>query len=326
MKDWGIVGHTWAVQQMQQAIVTNEVPHALLFTGPESVGKMTLARMIAAALLCQAPQLERPCGICLACRKLTSGNHPDVMVVEPEGTYLKIDQIRAVERFLALTPNESACKIALISGFGQATIGAANALLKTLEEPPSYAHLILLAQEMELLLPTIISRSQPIHLRPLPANIVEQALIERWQISPDEAERLARISGGRIGWAVRAATEPSYYQRMEASVTMLLDILQQDLPARFDTAQTLAKDAKQLGEQLEYWLTGWRDVLLLQTKNDARIVYREYQDTLSRIAQQTSVSTTTEMIHTLEKSQLALLRNANTQLLMENLLLVLPTL
>ena len=119
MKPWPVVGHQWAVRQLQTAIERDEVPHALLISGPDNVGKMTLARLVAGTLLCKGQSDERPCGVCLACRKLASGSHPDFMPVEPEaeGGALKIDQIRAVERFLALTPNESARKIALINAF-----------------------------------------------------------------------------------------------------------------------------------------------------------------------------------------------------------------
>jgi DNA polymerase-3 subunit delta' len=327
MNPWHIVGHEWAVRQLQTAIERAEVPHALLISGPDNVGKTTLARLVAGALLCKDQTGARPCGACLACRKLASGNHPDFMAVEPEeeGGALKIDQIRAVERFLALTPNESLRKIALINTFERATIGAANALLKTLEEPPAYAHLILLAQDADVLLPTIVSRSQQIVLRPLATATVEQALCERWHVPAEQAAHLARISGGRMGWAIRAATEATHHQRMEDALALLLDLLHQDLPARFDTAQALVRDASlKLDETLEYWLTGWRDVLLIQTGNEKRAVHQQHHATLTQIAQRIPLPATVSTLKALEGCQEALLRNANAQLALENLLLNLP--
>ena len=328
MAEWPIIGHEWAVRQLQIAVEHDEVPHALLITGPESVGKMTLGRTLAAALLCKGPEKERPCGTCIACRKLASGNHPDLMLVEPEekGGSLKIEQIRVLERFLALTPNESAHKVALISSFEHATIGAANALLKTLEEPPAFAYLILLAGDTDNLLPTIVSRSQQINLRPLSHKAVEGALIERWRVLPDEAEHLARISGGRIGWAVQAATDADYHQRMENALVTLLSLMRQDLPSRFDTARELARDPTRLAEVLEYWLAGWRDVLLMQTGNAGDIMYREHREALADIAQRVDLHATIGIIKALEASQEALQRNANTLLLTENLILDLPDL
>ncbi|MEJ5310221.1 MAG: DNA polymerase III subunit delta' [Anaerolineae bacterium] len=327
MKPWSIVGHEWAVRQLQTAIERDEVPHALLISGPDNVGKMTLARLVAGALLCKGQTDERPCGVCLACRKLSSSNHPDFMPVEPEeeGGALKIDQIRAVERFLALTPNESPRKIALIAAFERATTGAANALLKTLEEPPAYAHLILLAQDADVLLPTIVSRSQQIVLRPLAPAIVEQALRERWNVPAEQAAHLARISGGRMGWAIRAATEATYHQRMADALALLWNVLDQDLPTRFDTAQALTRDAGvNVNETLEYWLTGWRDVLLIQTGNVERAIHQQYEGILTQIAQHIALPATVSTLKAIAACQEALQRNANPQLALENLLLNLP--
>jgi len=326
MRTWPIIGHEWAVRQLQMALMRDDVPHALLITGAENGGKMTLAHTLTQALLCTAPPEDRPCGACLACRKVESGNHPDVMSIGPEekGRALKIEYIREVESFLALTPKEGAHKVALVRNFELATIGAANALLKTLEEPPAYAHLILMATNTESLLPTIVSRSQQINLRPLAKSIIEQALIERWELASEKAERLARIAGGRLGWAVRAATETAYLERMEDAVETLLNLLHQDIPARFEMAASLAKDDAQLADALEYWLAAWRDVLLIQTNNLAAVTYREHQSTLQTIAQRVDVPITVDVLEMLEEAQVALQKNANTQLLTENVILTLP--
>ncbi len=331
MSEWSIVGHTWAVEQLQRAVEQGEVPHALLLTGPEGIGKRTLAHTMVAAMFCQADGTgagtsSRPCGECLACRKLTSGNHPDFVVAAPEDrtSNLKIDRIRQVGRFLALTPNESRYKVVLIQGFDRATTGAANALLKTLEEPPGYAHLFLLASNADHLLPTIVSRTQQIHLRPLPRPVIAEALTERWGVEASRAKRLARVSGGRIGWAVKAATDGEALTSMEGALHLLLDVLSQDLPARFETAKTLAKSDAQLSETLEYWLTFWRDVMLLQTDNPDGLMHAEFRGELEYLAQEETLETILRVINRLDWAQMALLANANTQLLVENVLLGLP--
>jgi DNA polymerase III subunit delta' len=325
MNDWSVVGHRWAVQQLQRAVAQNAVPHALLITGPESVGKHTLARQLVQALLCQA-EGARPCGACRSCRKVGSGNHPDFMEIAPEErtANLKIDAIRDLERFLALTPRESSKKVALICDFERATGGAANALLKTLEEPPGYGHIVLLASDADQLLSTIVSRAQHIALRPLVPREIAKALISRWEVAPDQAQRLARLSGGRIGWAVRAASDPEAYERANTALDTLNAVLQQDLPARFETANALAKDDDALAEALEVWLTFWRDVLLLQAHHDAALVHVEHRAILEALADQLDLRACVDVLAALEHAQTALLANANTQLLVENLLLRLP--
>lgn len=328
MKEWPVVGHRWAAQQLRHALGTGEVPHALLITGPESVGKYTLARQLVAAMLCRADPEERPCGQCLSCRKLVSGNHPDYMeVVSSDRTaHLRIEQIREVERFLSLTPNESSCKIALIGDFERATTGAANALLKTLEEPPAHVHLILLATDADLLLPTIVSRTQQLVLRTLPTQEVESALISMWGVEEERAGHLARLSGGRIGWAVRAAADPEAATPMETAVEALALILYEDLPSRFARAQDLARDSAVLAETLEAWLTFWRDVLLEQTGNVGALVNLEQLELLVSVGKAVDVTTTLRVLTELEEAQEAVLANANAQLLVENLLLELPSL
>jgi DNA polymerase III subunit delta' len=327
MSEWPIVGHEWAVRQLKHAVEGGELPHALLFTGPESVGKSTIAEWLVAAMLCRDAE-EKPCGRCLSCRKLRSGNHPDFVLVEPEDrtAHIKIDQIRDVERFLALTPVESAHKLVLIRSFEQATLGAANALLKTLEEPPAYAHLLLLAANADLLLATIVSRTQQIALRPVPTSSISEALTQRWSVDTEQAQRLASLSGGRIGWAIQAATNPAGYEKAQTALQMLLKVLQQDLPARFESATELARDGAALNEALEYWSIFWRDLLLIRTGHPDLLVYREQQPALDLLARSVGTEDCLRILKHLEQTQDALLSNANTQLVMENLLLDLPAL
>jgi len=328
MNDWKIIGHTWAVQQMKLAVERGTLPHALLITGAESLGKETLALAIAKAMLCTAtPKTKRPCGECSACHRIESGNHPDLFLITPEekGRGVKIDQIRDLQRALSLTPNESPYKVGIITHFELATNSASNALLKTLEEPPTYAHLILLTTSSDLLLPTIVSRTQQLPLHPLNRTAIEEGLMKRWQISAARAQQLARLSGGRIGWAIQALDDPQHLKQMEESVKLLFRLLKSDLPTRFGIAEELAKDDSEAQQVLEYWRRTWRDVLLLQSKNADAITHSEQSQYLNQIAEQVALNTTIDSLHQIEATQTALRRNGNTRLHLEALLLNLPT-
>jgi len=326
VNDWGIIGYGWAVRQLQQAMAAGKLSHALLITGPENVGKHTLALALTRALLCEADAAERPCESCSACRRVASGNHPDVWLAEPEGEGrgVKIEQIRELERFLALTPAEGAHKIAILSAVELLNPNAGNALLKTLEEPPAYAHLILLATDADTLLPTIVSRSQHLPLRPLESAVIARGLIERWGVAESQARRLAGLSGGRMGWAVRALTDPTHLQEMETALAQLLTVLRADLPTRFEIAQGLAQNLEALAQTLEYWRLGWRDVLLLQQGIPQDVMFLEQRDALETVAQKVAPATTVYMLQALTAAQANLLRNLNPRLLLEALFLEWP--
>ncbi len=202
--NWNMLGHTWAVDLLRQQIAAGVPRQAYLFAGPSGIGRHTLAVRFAQALNCTQPsQPGVPCGACWDCEHIEAATHPDVTAIEAEavGSVLKVAQAREVRFSLNLMPYRSRYRVVIFRRFHEANDEAANALLKTLEEPPPSAVLILTADDPEALLPTILSRCEVLRLRPLRVEHVETFLKDHG--ANDAAARLiANISGGRPGLAL----------------------------------------------------------------------------------------------------------------------------
>jgi DNA polymerase III delta' subunit len=240
--------------QAVRAMLAGGMPHALLLVGPQGVGKSTLADDVAAGLLCLAPDpADRPCRACRACRAFEHGNHPDVHRLAPTGAGNVISiggreerGVRDLVRDLALLPVEGGARVALVTAADRMTEDAQAAFLKTLEEPPIGAILILTASDEERLLPTIRSRCIRIRLGPVARRDVEGLLVDADLAEPPLAARLARISGGRPGEAVAFARSPSSLVIRSEVGRTLLDLLSATRADRLRIGRDLLARAAEL--------------------------------------------------------------------------------
>ena len=328
MADWGVVGHEWAVGLLAQAVRADRVSHAYLLLGPEQVGKSTLAKAFAQALVCEranAPGGDGgPCGTCRACRRVSEGRYPDVQVIAAEKNWIQIEQIRNLQIDAAVAPLEGRRKVFVIQEIERATPAAANALLKTLEEPPPKVVLLLTSNRRDMVLPTVLSRCQIIGLRALPVDDVVTALQTRWGVAEDQAALLARLSGGRLGWAVTAATDPEMWQTRSKYLDDLLTLAGEGHVGRLNYAEVLSRASGQVETALGLWATWWRDLLLVQQGQVEALLNL---DRKSQLVQQAGLYRPEQVQGALSDLMLTLRRvrgNVNVRLALDVLLLRLP--
>jgi len=335
MSGWdAIVGHDWAVQLLSAAIKNSRIGHAYLITGPGQIGKTTLARTFAQALNCEEPLAERPCGRCRFCRLIAEDRHPDVHLLLPEvsgrGTpRIKVDQIRDLQHQLQLSTLEGRYRVAILKQFDAANASAANAFLKTLEEPPPSVVLLLTAADADTLLPTISSRCRTINLRPLGSDVIEQSLMARWAVPSEKALLLSRLADGRPGWAVEASEDEQILHERREGLTQLQDILQDKRVRRFTLAEKLSRKPEQLPNLLRTWLSWWRDLALVAygqgTINpNVPISNIDQQRVLEEFAASWPLETIVDNLAATGRAIQLLAQNANTRLVLENLLLGYP--
>ena len=240
--------------------------------------------------------------------------------MEPDGARLKIDQVRDLQHTLSLSPVMGRRRVAILTGFEAATREAANALLKTLEEPPPQVVLILTASDADLLLPTIVSRCRTMALRATPEQVIAQALVERLGLVQQQASLLARLSGGRPGWALRAAQDDSLLAQRTQDLDLMEGLLRRGKVGRLEAAEQLAK-RDDLATLLALWQTWWRDLSLIALGCDDLVVNLDRRDAVRQAAAHITAQQASAAVRGLAQTQTLLLKNINSRLALEVMLL-----
>lgn len=324
--NWGLLGHEWAVNLLKQQITRNAVRHAYLFCGPPGVGRRTLAIRFARALNCpESPAPGESCGVCRTCQQIEAMQYPDLAVIqaETEGAVLKIEQVREVNHSLSLKPYQSKYRVALFLRFQEANQSAQNALLKTLEEAPAHAILILTADNAEQLLPTIVSRCEVLRLRALPIEAVADSLREHGA-EDEDARLLAHLSNGRPGYALRLLADPDTLKARSDRLTDLIGLLAATRVAKFAYAEKLAKDKDNFRRVLLIWSSFFRDVLLSAAQASAPLANVDRTAEIAQLSKKLSLQQARRTVSELEQAVERLEKNVNPRLLAEVTLLDLP--
>jgi DNA polymerase III subunit delta' len=319
MNTWEVFGHDWAVEMLQQHVANQTLRHAYLLTGPSGLGRRTLAIRLAQALNCATPTAPGvPCRSCRSCKQIEAGQNIDLMAVqaESEGGTLKVEQVREVTKFLSLKPYQSEYKIVIFLRFQEANANAQNALLKTLEEAPSYAVLLLTADNAEQLLPTIVSRCEILRLRPLTVEAVAGFLTSRG-MDGDKARLLAHLSGGRPGYALRLSSDEAALAFRAEKLDDLKRLLSAKRRDRFHYAEKLSKDKDAFRQTLLLWLSYWRDVLLKTSGAAAALTNIDRAEEIENLTVKVDLSLARAITAGMEQALDRLEKNVNARLLAE---------
>ena len=326
--NWNLIGHEWAVDMLKKHVINETTRHAYLFSGPPGLGRHTLALRFAQALNCTTPvSAGIPCGQCRDCRQIAAMQHADLTIIQAdaEGGTLKVDQIREARRTLTLKPYQSKYRVSIFLRFQEANDNAANALLKTLEEAPSYAVLILTADNPEQLLPTIVSRCEVLRLRPLRIEEVQRGLESRG-LETGRAKLIAHISGGRMGYALRLIENDSLLEKREERLNDLQTLISASRVQKFSYADKLSKDKDVMRQAILFWLSYWRDVMLRTAQAETPLVNVDRNVEIEDLASSMDLSSARLVVSGLESALEKMDRNVNSRMLAEVLLLDLPNL
>ncbi|MEE9248935.1 MAG: DNA polymerase III subunit delta' [Dehalococcoidia bacterium] len=329
-----IIGHPGALSLLDRSREAGRLAHAYIFVGPRHVGKMTLALHLAKAVNCQG-EGRRPCDRCSQCRRIGSGWHADVQVIdtsegESEGdkTRIGIDKVRGLQRQASLRPYEGACRVFILDGAELLTHEAANSLLKSLEEPPQGVLFVLLATDETSVLPTILSRCQRVELSPMSTDDLAQTLTSRYSVQEENARLIARLSGGCPGWAIFAAQDDSVLGARIDSLDGLIELADTDLEGRFQFASKIfllySNDRQAARDLMALWLLWWRDLLLTGADQGDVATNLHRKDKLEEQSLLYSLDAIQVFIKRIKEARDYLERNVNPRTALEWLMLRFP--
>lgn len=344
-----IIDQKQPLRILSSLLGNRNIPHALLFTGIEGVGKATVARLFAMACNCSAPKPEAvpetsdskafrlspvhekseiygdpisPCSVCKSCRKIETGNHPDIIHVKPSGPFIRIDQIRTLCSTLALKPYEAKLRVVIISDAHTMNPPASNALLKVLEEPPEQTLLVLTALHPSDLLPTVASRCQHIRFNPISRKHLAEKLVETAGLDPDDAAVISTMANGSYSKAfsmTRPGQRDNWIERRRWLLGEVDALSSRPISLKLAFAARLAKDKEILPDSLEVIKTYLRDLVVAKYYPE-KIINKDLTDKIQYASQKMSVASLLKKIKNIQTTQKDIQANANLRLALEVLM------
>lgn len=318
-----IVGQEQIKEHLQNAIRTGKVSHAYIICGERNAGKEFIARVFAQALQCEKKETE-PCGVCHSCIQARNANQPDIIrLTHEKPNTIGVEDIRTqINQDMGIKPYVGPYKIYIVNEGEKMTVQAQNALLKTLEEPPSYGVILILTSSVGALLPTIVSRCVVLHMKPVADGKVREYLMNTLQMPDYKANVCMAFARGNIGRAKQLASSEDFDNVKQEAVTLLKYIHEMELSEIAAAIKKIGEYNLDVTDYLDILAIWYRDVLLFKATNDANhLIFKEELQYIKKEANRSSYEGIEQILDALEKAKSRLNANVNFDLAMELLML-----
>lgn len=318
-----IIGQEQLKEHLKNALSGRKVSHAYIINGEKSSGKEFIAKVFAMALQCERGG-DDPCQECHSCKQALSGNQPDIIrVTHEKPNSISVDDIRAqVNNDVAIKPYSSPYKVYIVNDAEKMTAQAQNAILKTLEEPPEYAVILLLTTNLNSLLPTILSRCVVLNMKPVADELIKKYLMEQLQIPDYKAEVCVAFARGNVGRAKALASSEDFENVKAEALSLLKYIQDMELYEIVAAIKKIGEYKLDVNDYLDIMAIWYRDVLLFKATSDANtLVFRDEIQAIRKVADRSSYEGIENVIKALDKAKMRLKANVNFDLTMELLML-----
>jgi DNA polymerase-3 subunit delta' len=321
-----VVGQKQITDYLQNAVISKKVAHAIILEGERFAGKEFIARIFAAALQCEnrAEHSGEPCGTCHSCIQIKTGNQPDIITLTHEKPgVIGVDDIRTqINDDIYIKPYSSAYKIYIIGEAHKMTPQAQNALLKTLEEPQSYGVILLLTTNVDLLLPTIVSRSVVLKMKPVADELVKEFLMKELEVPDYQAQICTAFARGNLGRAKNLATSEEFEQVKSEVLSLVKHIQEMDVHEMTLAIRRITEYKLEIDDYLDFMAIWYRDVLLFKATKDANhLIFREELAGIRQAAFRSSYEKIDKVLEALDNAKARLVANVTFELTMELLFL-----
>ena len=318
-----ILGHEQIIEHLQNAIKTDKVPHAYILDGPDMSGKKMIADAFSMTLECEKKGTE-PCMECHSCKQALGKNQPDIIYLQHEKpNTISVDDIRSqINNDIGVKPYSSPYKVYIVDEAEKMNVQAQNALLKTIEEPPAYAVILLLTNNAEIFLPTILSRCVRLSLKAVPDEKIKAYLMENYEVPDYKADVCVAFAQGNVGKAIELAESEDFNEIKNSALQLIKRLDDIELYEMTEAVKQISNYKLQINDYFDLIMIWYRDVLLYKATADVnKLIFKEEVYEIKKEASRSSYGGIENILEALEKAKIRLNANVNFDLVIELLLL-----